>query len=73
MTNLKFKLLEKKPKTNVYLIINNSKCELGTICWYSPWRKYISIMYEDIVVDSSCHKEISIFLDKLMEERKCQR
>ena len=68
--NLKFKIIEKKPKTNVYLIINTSGCELGTVCFYSPWRRYVSIMFEDIVVDSSCHKEISNFLDKLMEERK---
>lgn len=69
-TNLKFKVLEKKPKTNVYLIINNADCELGTVCWMPSWRRYVSIMYEDIVVDASCHKEISNFLDKLMDERK---
>jgi hypothetical protein len=27
-------------------------------------------MYNDIVIDSSCHKEISIFLDKLMKEKE---
>jgi hypothetical protein len=67
---LRFKVIEKKPKTNVYLISNKEGCELGTVCWYSPWRKYVSIMFEDIVIDSSCHKEIGDFLDKIMEERK---
>lgn len=71
LKHLSFELQEKKPKTEVYAIISkNSGDKLGEIFWYPSWRRYVSETYEKVVIDSSCHKEISEFLDKLMEERK---
>lgn len=68
--NLRFEVKRELPKTKIYLIISNhSNEELGTIYWFPTWRRYVSETFSNIVVDSSCHKEISEFLDKLMEDR----
>ncbi len=39
---MRFELVEKKSKTNKYLVCNKkTDDELGTIEWYSYWRQYI--------------------------------
>ena len=68
---IEIKLIENKPKTQVYSILNkNNKYLLGIICWKSTWRKYCFFPNKDTVFDSKCLKDITEFLDKLMKERK---
>lgn len=69
--HLKLRLIQIKPRTKVYLLISKYSNEvIGRISWYPHWRRYVSEMRVGVVVDSSCHKEISVLLDKLMDKRK---
>lgn len=57
-------------KTKRFIVRNNSGEQLGWIHWRNGWRKYV---YGTSVVgeyDTNCLKEITSFIDKLMEERK---
>lgn len=66
-----FKLIERKPKTNVYEIMSESRGNiLGRIFWYGPWRQYVFEPLPDTVWSRGCLKEITSFLDGLMEARK---
>lgn len=48
---------------------------IGTISWYSPFRKYSFFPNPNIVTvfEATCLKDISEFLVKLMEEHKEQK
>ena len=68
---LTFYLEERKPKTNVYVVINRLMgCNIGVIKWYRPWRQYCFFPSESTVLHKDCLIEISEFLRKRMEERK---
>lgn len=70
---IRFELVEKKPKTNVYDVINkNSGFKLGYIKWYPQWRQYcfFPVIYLLTVFSSGCLKDIKNFIDDLMEKRK---
>lgn len=67
---LEFILLEEKEKTNVYSVYHKEKqISLGIIFWYGAWRRYVHKPDDDTIWDSACYKEVSAFLDKLMDER----
>lgn len=39
---LDFKIIDRKPKTNVYAVLSRSDgSQLGKIYWYAPWRQYV--------------------------------
>lgn len=59
-------------KTAVYVVLSTSteRCELGSIKWYAPWRRYTFYTLPDKILDANCLKEITTFIDKLMAERK---
>lgn len=61
-------------KTHVYRVRNKkSTCMLGSIKWYSPWRRYcfFTIPGEAVEIFSSgCLSDIQSFIDQLMEARK---
>ncbi len=69
-----FKLIEKKPKTNKYLVCNKkTDDELGTIEWYSYWRQYIfepSWERQSCVFNHTCLNEIAEFLKELNIKHK---
>jgi len=69
--HLRFCLQERKPKTVVVGVENQSGEELGWIEWYSSWRQYcyISESY-GIILAKSCLEDITQFITDLMEERK---
>jgi hypothetical protein len=70
-TYLDFELIEKKPKTNVYNVVNKESFRvLGEIKWHGPWRKYCFFPENNILFDSNCLKEVTTFIEKLMDERK---
>ncbi len=66
---LKFKIIEQKPKTNVYSVNNNDDIQIGTIYWYSGWRRYILESLPEIMWDKACLDEASRFIDELMKQR----
>lgn len=68
---IRFELIEKKAKTNIYSIINISgNYSLGEIKWYSAWRQYCLIPYEDTIWNTDCLKEVENFIRKLMNDRR---
>ena len=69
---IKFELIDKNPKTNVYSVKNkNSDDLLGFIKWYSAWRQYCFFPVNSTVYSRGCMKDINDFINKIMEERKC--
>ncbi len=68
---IEFKLIEKKPKTEVYLIVNiNNHGYLGEIKWHGPWRQYVFYPYRGTVFNMDCMRYIIDFIKELMEARK---
>ena len=68
---IKFYLLEKKPKTFVYSVVNlKSETSLGTIQWYGAWRQYCFFPIPHTVFNKDCMQYIIKFITKLMEDRK---
>lgn len=43
---------------------------LGTIKWYSSWRKYAFFPNPNCVFEKTCMQDITDFLTQLMNERK---
>ena len=60
-------------KTWVYEINSKSSGEsLGYVKWYGPWRQYWFEPY-NAGFNSGCLKDITQFLDDLMEERRISK
>lgn len=57
-------------KTKRFVVKNVADQTLGGIQWYGPWRRYVFKVFILSTYDAGCLKEISEFLDQLMEERK---
>lgn len=67
---IRFNLIEKKAKTNVYSVVNISgKYPLGEIRWHPPWRQYCLFPYESTIWNKDCLDMVNGFIQKLMEER----
>lgn len=65
------KLMRKKPKTNVYEIINiSSQTRIGVIKWYSRWRQYCFFPNQDTIWNSDCMALIIIFLETANKAHK---
>lgn len=68
---IEFELVEKKPKTDVYHVVNtNENIVIGMIRWYGAWRKYCFFPEDDIVLSGGCLHDIEEFINELMEKRK---
>ncbi len=68
-----FRLLDRPEgrKTDIYNVWNKEFNSLiGKVSWYAPWRKYAFYPTSNTVFEQDCLKDISDFLNKLMEERK---
>lgn len=69
MKHIEFRLLEVKPKTEVYRAINiSSVFTLGTIYWHR--RQYVFEPFQGTVFSSGGLREIEEFIDDLMKKRK---
>lgn len=67
-----FVVVKEKPKTKVFAVQSKSDgISLGVIYWYGPWRQYIfQTMTGSEIWSRGCLKEVTAFMDKLMDERK---
>lgn len=63
---IQFELLERKPKTNVYLIRNIAHgSDLGRIYWYGKWRQYVFEPGLNTVWSFDCLAKIEGFLKQV--------
>ena len=70
---LRFEMVEKKPKTEVYVVSSLKEFDtevLGKISWYGKWRRYVFYPSEGTLFDAACLGEVKEFIDNLMKERK---
>lgn len=67
---LKFTEIKDTGKTKVFSVTNLSGDNLALVKWHAGWRKYTFQPVEYTIFDSSCLKEITEYIDKLMEDRK---
>jgi len=68
-------LVEQKPKTQVWNILNKKSLELlGSIAWYSPWRQYCFFVEKGgVIFNHRCLNEISDFLFRLNCEHRMEK
>lgn len=59
-------------KTNIYDIYSNYDCDLflGSIKWYSRWRKYCFYAHSDIIWDNKCLTNVVDFLNTINKQHK---
>lgn len=70
---LEFVKLVREPgrKTDTYLVKNKvTMITIGGVFWYGGFRKYVFQTNPNIIMDAGCLKDVSDFLEALMEERK---
>ena len=70
---LRFEMVEKKPKTEVYVVSSLKEFDtevLAKISWYGKWRRYVFCPSEGTLFDAACLGEVKEFIDNLMKERK---
>jgi hypothetical protein len=67
---IKFALVEKKAKTNVWNIETDEGIVLGQIKWFGRWRTYALYPSPDTVFEDDCLLDMANFIKKQMDERK---
>lgn len=61
-------------KTKKYSIINKDYGGIiGVIKWYGPWRKYSFFPAPNCIFETQCLKDITSFIEKLMNDRKLEK
>jgi len=61
-THIKFIEAPPKPKTKVWWVVSKyDDIQLGTIAWFSRWRKYSFFPKGDTVYEWVCLREIADF------------
>jgi len=68
-----YKKVQLPSKKTLDIYVNSlSGVTLGVINWYAPWRRYVfrPTLLIGTNFDSSCLKEITEYINKLMQERK---
>lgn len=71
MKYLEIMLKTRKPKTNVWGVLNKSShIELGEIKWHSAWRQYCYFPTIQQVLSAGCMDDIGQFINDKMAERK---
>lgn len=69
--HIEFELVEQKPKTLVYDILNiNSGDKIGTIKWFANWRQYVFFPTNDCVFSCGCLADIIDFTKKVQDNHK---
>jgi hypothetical protein len=57
-------------KTRHFSVENiTSNAQLGTVQWYSPWRRYCYEPLPGITLDATCLRLLSIFLDEITKKQ----
>lgn len=53
-------------KSDLWFCLNKkSNCLLGTVEWYSPWKRYCFFPRDETVYSSDCLLDIANFLEQL--------
>ena len=60
----------KKSKTNIWRVQNKSGEQLGSVSWYSPWRRYTFKPYAGGIFDALCLHAIATFCSQQTDEQK---
>lgn len=74
-TFLDFKEVPTKPdrRTKIFDVTSRATgAFLGRIEWKSTWRTYVFFPFADTLFDVKCLKELTVFIDQLIQERKSQ-
>ena len=73
-THIKFMEAPPKPKTKVWWVVSKyDDIQLGTIAWFSRWRKYSFFPKGDTVYEWVCLREIADFCEKQTKEHKAKK
>ena len=64
-----FRIEDNSRKTLVFDVYNDHGFCLGQVRYFTRWRKYSFFPMESTVYDSGCLKEITAFIDQLMDDR----
>lgn len=68
---IKFELLEQKPKTQVFQVVNiHNGSILGIIKWYGQWRQYVFYPNADCLFSEGCMTDIINFMRNLMKKHR---
>jgi hypothetical protein len=60
--------------TRLFVVLNTeSQTPIGNIAWYGAFRQYSFFPKENTVFEKTCLKDISEFLQQLMDERKHEK
>ena len=63
--------IEMKGKiTKTFQVATKNGDGIGRIKWFSNWRQYCFFPDENTLYNSECMKDVSEFIDGLMQERK---
>lgn len=74
MEFISFQLIERKPKTDVFEVINEKlDVRLGIVKWYSQWRQYCFFPKNDTLYHHACLSEIAEFINELNNAHKKRR
>ena len=66
-----FQLVKDSGKTKTYAVFaKEGNAALGTVKWYSSWRKYAFFPEGGSLFEKDCLNDIASFLDELMLSRK---
>lgn len=68
---LRFRKFKYSHKKTFNIDVDNKEAmTLGIIKWHNHWRKYVFEPFSSTIFDSSCLKDITKYIDELMEDRK---
>jgi len=68
---IEFVLIEQKPKTLVYAILNiKSGDKIGTVKWYANWRQYVFFPVDQCIFSIGCLADIIDFTKKVQDNHK---
>lgn len=69
--DLMFELIEEKPKTKVYGVINlQQQSNIGFVKWYPSWRHYCFFPEIDTVYSDRCLIRIGEFVEEINKGHK---
>ena len=64
--HIHFVMIEQKTKTSVWVYLTNQENDgLGSVKWYSPWRRYCFFPVAETVYEKTCLTDIIHFIKQL--------
>jgi len=65
-----FEQRKPKPKTKVWAVLSKDGGQIGTVCWYGPWRKYCFVPMDGTVFEQVCLREIAQFCENATRQHR---